>query len=449
MVDERLSLWQPRTVGYTAGMQLPRGTRLTLHLRCNKPLVRASITNPDSHETKSIEFAPQDSSYDFEHRVEALGEHLTLDVTLIDQDYVFSERPYRLHITGIEDGPPTINMRLSGIGTAVTPDVLVPASGKVTDDYGLGKAWVEVAVNDTDPREFDFRPAATGEADVSVDFRSERGKPDGVALQPKDKLHVTVKALDRYELGSGPHLAAGDHYQLDVVTPDQLLASLEARELGLRKQFEHIIEEMTEARDMLLRVRTDGPGSSTSEEVEAQPAGSQPSAKAIAERLERVWSLRLLRARQAVMQSQKSAQETLGVAAAFRDIREELINNRVDTEDRKVRLQDKIANPLQHIGTQEFPELDRRLEQLAAMLDRVEQRKAYEQEDAETVNAAQRAMEQTTQILNEMDAVLKQMVDLEEFNELLDIVRSLIEDQERLMNESKREQKKAVLDLLK
>jgi hypothetical protein len=48
-----------------------------------------------------------------------------------------------------------------------------------------------------------------------------------------------------------------------------------------------------------------------------------------------------------------------------------------------------------------------------------------------------------------MDDVLKKMMDLEDFNELLDIVRTLIEDQEKLMNEAKKEQKKAVLDLLK
>ena len=41
------------------------------------------------------------------------------------------------------------------------------------------------------------------------------------------------------------------------------------------------------------------------------------------------------------------------------------------------------------------------------------------------------------------------MLDLEDFNELLDIVRSLIDEQEHVTAETKKEQKKAVLDLLK
>jgi hypothetical protein len=149
------------------------------------------------------------------------------------------------------------------------------------------------------------------------------------------------------------------------VTADELLALLEGRELGLRRRCEQIIEEMSGARDMLLRIRTDGPGSEgaggeKSAEIEDRVAAAAPQrdgsettgdapaaadgaankdANPAAERFERVWSLRLLRARQSLMQSEKSAQEVLGIAAAFRDIREELINNRVDTQDRKTRLQ--------------------------------------------------------------------------------------------------------------
>jgi hypothetical protein len=149
------------------------------------------------------------------------------------------------------------------------------------------------------------------------------------------------------------------------------------------------------------------------------------------------------------MQSQKSAQEVLGLAAAFREIREELVNNRVDTEDRKVRLQEQIADPLEHIAKVEFPELDRRLEQLAQVVVAVEQRKAFQSEDPATVAAAQQTIDQVGEILNQMDAVLKQMKDLEDFNELLDIVRALIEEQEKLLNESRKAQKKIALDLLK
>ena len=42
---------------------------------------------------------------------------------------------------------------------------------------------------------------------------------------------------------------------LDVVTPEQLRALLESRELVLRQRFESIMREMTETRDLLARAK--------------------------------------------------------------------------------------------------------------------------------------------------------------------------------------------------
>ena len=163
----------------------------------------------------------------------------------------------------------------------------------------------------------------------------------------------------------------------------------------------------------------------------------------------KVWSVRLLRAQQAVLQSQKSAQETTGVAAAFRDIRDELVNNRVDTEDRKQRLEQQLAQPLERIGEELFPEFDRRLQRLVDGLDaKLAATPVTADEDPEIVSAADSALEQVAVILLAMNDVLEDMLNLETYNELLDIVRSVVTDQERLINETKKQQKKQVLELL-
>ena len=452
MVDEKLSLWLPRTVNLTPGLQLPRGTKLTFQCRSNKPLAKVLLSNPDTNETTTLDITKgSGDSTSFTHSVAQLDDHLTLDVSLTDIDEVHSDRPYRIHISGIEDAPPTIDMRLRGIGTAVTPNVLVPTVGKVTDDYGLGKSWVEAFVNDGEPKEFPLSPAKTGETELLIDFRTERSQEKGLTLEPGAKLHLTVRSVDRRELGSGPNQAAGDHYQLDVVSPEQLLTLLEARELALRRRFEQIISELEETRDMLVRIRVEGPEQPERpvDPVEKSAEAKEDPATSAAERLKRIWSLRLLRARQSLLQSQKAGQEVLGIAAAFRDIYEELVNNRVDTEDRKKRLKDDVSAPLQNIGEKQFSELDRQLEKVAEAITKVEASGRLNAEDPPTAEASQGAVDQANQILLELQAVLQKMMDLEDFNELLDIVRSLIDDQERLSTETKKEQKKAVLDLLK
>ena len=47
-----------------------------------------------------------------------------------------------------------------------------------------------------------------------------------------------------------------------------------------------------------------------------------------------------------------------------------------------------------------------------------------------------------------MNDVLQNMLELETYNELLDIVRSIIDDQRTLIEETKKQQKKQVLELL-
>ena len=47
----------------------------------------------------------------------------------------------------------------------------------------------------------------------------------------------------------------------------------------------------------------------------------------------------------------------------------------------------------------------------------------------------------------ELAAVLEKMLYLESYNEILDLVRGLIEEQEKLKEDTQKERKKAVLDL--
>lgn len=460
MVNEELSSWLPRTIPLTTSTQLPRGTKFTLRGEANKPLQQVFLHNSDTDESTTIE--PEGTAFEID--IKSLGETLSLEVSLQDADNVMSDRPYRIYVVGVADEAPGVNVRLRGIGGAITPDARVPVRGKIQDDYGLAKAWFDLSVNDGDPKEVELATAGDGSVDASVDFRDQRGTDEGIKLQPGDKLRLTVKATDQYNLGEAPNTGVGDHYQLDVVTPDQLLSLLEARELGLRKRFEQIQNELTEMRDSLVRVRAEGPVSAAGgdEPEDGKPkeaaaatdepaGGEEPSDTDEAkDALTRVWSLRLLRSQRAKLQSQKSAQETLGVSASFDDIREELVNNRVDSEDRKERLQTQIIEPLKAIGSAMFPALDEKLDELAQRLeDRSRETVDAAEEDEEVVSRADAALAETDKILLAIDAVLEKMLHIEDFNDMLDDCRDLISELEGLLDDTKKAQKQQILDLLK
>ena len=62
-----------------------------------------------------------------------------------------------------------------------------------------------------------------------------------------------MKAADLCDLRpAGPNVGISERWLLDVVSPEQLRAMLEARELVLRQRFEAIIQDVTETRDLLL-----------------------------------------------------------------------------------------------------------------------------------------------------------------------------------------------------
>ena len=445
LVDEELSQWMARSLELTTGMQLPQGTAMTIRGLANKPLKSIHVYNPDTEESIQLEPAREDA-HRFEFQVPLLQEQLSLEVALLDTDDVVSERPHRIYVAGIQDAPPVADVQLRGVGSAVTPDVIIPIQGKITDDYLVDSSWVEVAVDDAQPRTSSIERGAGGKISTAIDFRQQRGTEGGLTLEPGTKLNLVVKAQDRYDLDGGRNVGTSDNFQRDVVTADQLLAMLEARELDLKRRFEQIIAEMSETRDGLARVKSEGPQEALDRLVPEELAEGEPQDPDTT--LRQAWSLRLVRSQRALLQSQKSAQETLGVAASFRDIREELINNRVDSEDRKERLQNKIADPLQQIGEQEFAELDKRLEKLAAVIDdHIDQDANSRDESAEVVAAAEHSIQQTNHILVQMDLVLQNMKELESFNDLLEIVRTLIDDQQDLIGETKKFQKKQILDL--
>ena len=444
IVDESTSSWLPRTMPLSTGARLPLGSTVTLRGASNKELRAVRVVDLAAGTKTTV--TPLPGHLTFEFSLGTLSENVQLEMTLIDIQNVTAAEPYRVFIEAAEDLAPVLNIQLDGVGDAVTPDVVAALNGKITDDYGSERSWVEVLVNDDNPHQLPIELAGSDVA-VPIDFRQLRRDGSDLLLTAGDKLRFSVKSEDRYDLGESPNLGISDAYQLDVVTPEQLLAMLETRELGLRQRFEQIIHEMRELRDSLLRIRSAGSefAGVTAESIESSEAAEQGSE----EEIERSWSLRRLRGQRAILQGQKSGQETLGVAAAFRDIQEQLVNNRVDSEDRRERLEQRVAIPLEEIGAVQFPELDVQLVALVATMDANQQAaKLLKPENPETVEAADAALLQATAILLNMDSVLQNMLELEGYNELLDLVRSLIADQERLIDRTKKEQKRQVLELL-
>ncbi len=135
---------------------------------------------------------------------------------------------------------------------------------------------------------------------------------------------------------------------------------------------------------------------------------------------------------------QKDAHETLGVAEAFADIRHELVNNRIYTEELRIRIEQDIVAPLEDLGNTQFVELDKRL----ALLEKA----ANNSDEAPTLRDG--ALEQVDLILRSMRGVLSRMAELEDFNEAVELLRSIIGEQEDLRRQTLERRKDKLRQLL-
>ncbi len=427
-----------RTLPVSGVMQVPFGSRLVVHARSNKPLVQVQIDSvlddapppPTVLEAEALD----DDARGFELALPPLTGDKTLQFTLSDTDGIRSPQPTQLRLVTIADMPPQLAVRLRGIGAAVTPQARLPVVGEIRDDYGIARTWFDYSIDQGEPQTRPIRELPS--APATAVLNDEALEVADLGLEVGQQLALAVKAADLYDLSGGPNVGSGDRWQLEVVTADRLRTMLEARELVLRQRFEQIIREATETRDLLARMEF---GGAAADERDGENA-ENPADPDAADRPTPMQQLtaRTLRVQRALQNSRKNAHETKGVAEAFDDIELQLINNRVDTEELRFRIAEGIAQPLHAIADQTLPELERRLDALQEALD------------DETLGPARRdrARRQADQALLAMQVVLQRMIELESFNEAVEMLRQIIALQGDLEEQTKQRQRQRLLDLL-
>ncbi len=441
---------EPRRLPVTGGMRIPEGTRLVLHAGSTKPLSAANIHRTSSEDEPDTKLAFADRPQD-----ELRWEYGTLtgdDVLLVsvtDTDGVTSREPYRISLATVRDEVPQLAVRLSGIGTAITPDAILPVVGKITDDYGLDRAWFEYQIDGAPAASRPLNVAGLSEAGHipngeplletlgRFDLRAtdESTGQRAIVLTPGQRFSLSLKAADRFNLTNEPHTGSSQPFTLDVVTVPELLALMERRELALRQRYEAIFEKMTDTRNLLNRVEfepTDAGGSAAGDEHTSADTGEPPVSTP-----QRALARRRLRVAGSLQNVVQSGDEVTGVAEAFDDLGEQLTNNRIDNPDLKSRLREQIAQPLHRIG-------DERMPQLAAQLKLVEEHIANPTEGAAELD---KSIALADEILVEMRQVLDRMLELETYNEVVALLRNIITDQGEINRQTKERQKERLRDL--
>ena len=448
IVDKSSMRWTNRTIPWSGQARLPEGTKLTIRATSNKPLTKVYALDLNQLTMQTI----QASGTSFELALPPLTDPINIQFYLCDEDGLVSEQPHTVTIEPIQDQAPNVQTRLTGIGTAVTPDVQIPFSGLVLDDYGLNRTWVEIEVADSKLVDETVLLDADGNLKSVLDFKKRvqtEGEQYKLPTADGSTVSLVVKSADNFNLKETPNLGIGDRYVLDVVPPNQLVRILERLEVGQRRRLEQIYLELADARNYLLRAKSSrnlsgslliepGDGAESRESIE--PGDDEPESGI------RKQELQLLFAQRAILQIEKSIQEIIGSADAFENIRLQLINNRIDSEDRKNRISGQIIAPLRLIADNSMQQLRDGVLELETGLRDLQRNAENETQIQATDTMAIKSIEQTDAVLSQLDEVLNVMVKYETQNELLEIVRQMIKRQQAIMERTKKERQNKAFD---
>ncbi len=448
LIDSLSSRAEVEQLPYRSGQRIPQGTELTLRGKAGSRLNKAQYVVRSTNSSATTEAPLEILSVtpvgkEFSIPLGVLESSLVVEIRLIDEYGLSADQIPRYLISMQEDTIPEVESRLEGIGIAITPNAILPIRGTVVDDHGIQEVAVELARNEDQPLKLPLTLKSAEEIESQIDLAqlAEQGR---FQLAPSMTLGLVVSARDRYDLLGQQHVGLGQPQQLAVVTPDKLLVILDRQELELRQRLELIIAEIEQLRDALQETANSLSQGKTARTapptlkgvVHFQTSDEDGDKTDVAAQLRRIASLR---AQQAVLQGDKSQQELASVAVRVDSIRLQLINNRIDSTDRQALLQEKVHQPLTALLAGDFEQLRRQLLefQTASM------------SDAGGGTQARTAVAGTEQVLIALEAIKANMLDIESFSEIIDLVRDLLEDQDQILSETEKQQKQRILDLLK
>ena len=345
-------------------------------------------------------------------RIAALAVDRTVVVRFTDTDGLVNREPITFLLSALPDDPPQVSLRLHGISTAVTPRARVPLVGTISDDHGLGGATVVLKVADAAETSLPVDRVRTGDAVVELSTdAAEVVQLEPLNLRVGSKLQVSVTATDTCTLTGEPNAGTSDAWSLDVVAAESLVAMLEAREIILRRRYESCVADLTQARDGFAT-----PPRDAASDGDGTPGGDHADG-----------AVGPVDASGLVEATSRAAGETAELAEAFRGIRLEFDNNQLITPELEARLIAQIADPLSALATQELPGL------AAACRAGMSRPELVRRADL---------------VLARMRAVLDKMMELESFNEVLEVLRGMIRSQEQIRAETLEQQKRRAREAL-
>ncbi|MCH2202484.1 MAG: hypothetical protein MK102_10985 [Fuerstiella sp.] len=361
-----------------------------------------------------------------------IAPNTTLKFSLHDRDDVVSTRPFVFRVQGIEDRPPAIDVRVEGVDSAVTRRAVIPFTGSIRDDYGLQSAGFEFTVDDEThwrPRPFSSpfpKNATTFVLGREITDSPSVRKSELFQVQPLDltegqTLSISLTASDGCAI-DGVNISRADPVVFRIVSNEELLSLLYAREINLRRRFEEALRDLEQVRNDLALHKV------VARRIES--SGDEASSK------DRIGLTTCATSSGNTLRRQKN--ELKSILLSFDAIIQQLINNAVPPAQLSETMRRKIVIPLQGVVKTKLPKADRALSRLrVAATDR--------KPALELVIESEKQIEE---LITSLKLVLESVKDMAEFHEVLSDLRAVHEEQKRIQEETRRLKRQRLINNL-
>jgi len=442
--------WGNERLEFRNGMRLPQGTQVGFWVRANKPIQKVDVmqvsgaTSEDATRVFTVELEKPATEFAIPETV-LLG-NLFVELRLWDHQGLCSTRVQQYVLAATTDNVPEIDFVLEGISTAITENAKLPIRSKIKDDYDLQEAWVESRIDEQETVKSELQVGTQGNGDLDIDLKAMKdagqatpsvGSVFSLMVAASDYFDVAANAESKAPL----HVGRSTPIQLSVVTQDQFLVLLDRREAAMRRRLEQIISELGQLRDLLVLTNKNNKSIEQPETDSTATDDSNGAAESKETPTQARDRILLLRSQQAAAQASKSEGELKGVLNEISLLVAELINNRIDSNDRRDRLGAKIKVPLESLIESKWNPFVEQVNQFESTLA-----KATPDEFA---NRIEQSIAQNNEIIVALNAILADMIEIQDLNEIIDRVRGLLDRQSEKIDRTKQQQKKSTLDLLK
>jgi hypothetical protein len=344
---------------------------------------------------------------------------------LHDDDNVISASPATLRVQGIEDKPPVVVAQMTGIDTAVTRLAQIPITGRIRDDYGLKSAGFEFLVDDESswrPRPFRTIPA-TGATEFQLN-RNDSEPWEVFDVRPMElsegqTLTLSVLATDQ-KPGPAPGVTRSEPMIFRIVSIEELLSLLYTREIALRSRFEEVIAQLEELnndlqfhQDVAARVDAAAGNSAQEDRISLNTCATRSGN-----------SLR------------RQANELNAIIEGFETIVRQLINNAIPPQQLAENMRSDIVNPLRFVSS----------DLIVAADNSVSAFRVAAAEGRSTEPLVLQSRQQVSLVISSLKQILENVRDLAEFHEALRDLKAILDEQQQILDNTKKLQKSQLFD---